>query len=96
VNDGEGLRKEAGFVKQLGYDGKSVIHPNQIPIIHDVYAPAEKEIETARRIAEAASEAALRGLGAVSLDGRMIDAPVIRRAEYTLMRAGLSSAPKEG
>jgi citrate lyase subunit beta/citryl-CoA lyase len=96
VNDDEGLRREAGFVKQLGYDGKSVIHPNQIPIVHDVYAPTEKEIETARRIVEAASEAALRGLGAVSLDGRMIDAPVIKRAEYTLMRAGLSSAPKEG
>jgi citrate lyase subunit beta/citryl-CoA lyase len=98
VNDDEGLRREAGFVKQLGYDGKSVIHPNQIPIIHGIYAPTEKEIETARRIVEAAAEAALRGLGAVSLDGRMIDAPVIKRAEYTLMRAGLSepTPAKEG
>jgi citrate lyase subunit beta/citryl-CoA lyase len=95
VNDDDGLRKEAGFIKQLGYDGKSVIHPNQIPIIHSVYAPTEKEIETARRIVEAASSAALRGLGAVSLDGRMIDAPVIRRAEYTLMRAGLSGVREE-
>jgi citrate lyase subunit beta/citryl-CoA lyase len=94
VNDDEGLRKEAGFVKQLGYDGKSVIHPNQIPIIHDVYAPTEKEIETAQRIVEAASASALRGLGAVSLDGRMIDVPVIKRAEYILMRAGVA-APKE-
>ncbi|MDR1510999.1 MAG: CoA ester lyase [Synergistaceae bacterium] len=95
VNDEDGLRKEAGFVKQLGYDGKSVIHPNQIPIIHGVYAPTEKEIETAHKIIEAASAAALRGLGAVLLDGRMIDVPVIKRAEYTLMRAGLS-CPEEG
>jgi citrate lyase subunit beta/citryl-CoA lyase len=89
VADDEGLRRETEFVKQLGFDGKSVIHPNQIPIIHEIYAPTEKEIETAHRIVEAASAAAARGLGAVSLDGRMIDAPVIRRAEYTLERAGL-------
>ena len=89
VADDEGLRREAAFVKQLGFDGKSVIHPNQIPIIHEIYTPTEREIETAHRIVEAASAAAARGLGAVSLDGRMIDAPVIRRAEYTLARAGL-------
>jgi citrate lyase subunit beta/citryl-CoA lyase len=96
VNDDEGLRREAGFIKQLGFDGKSVIHPNQIPIIHEIYAPTEREIDTARRIVEAAASAAQRGLGAVSLDGRMIDAPVIRRAEYTLTRAGLMTDRKEG
>jgi citrate lyase subunit beta/citryl-CoA lyase len=95
VNDDDGLRRETCFVKQLGFDGKSVIHPNQIPIIHEVYAPTEHEIDTARRIVEAAAEAARRGLGAVSLDGRMVDAPVIRRAEYTLMRAGLNPGRKE-
>ncbi|GHV44043.1 citrate lyase [Synergistales bacterium] len=95
VSDDEGLRKETEFIKQLGYDGKSVIHPNQIPIIHDVYAPTEREIENALRIVEAAKSAALRGLGAVSLDGRMIDAPVIRRAKYTLMRAGLAAEPEK-
>ena len=94
VADDEGLRRETAFVKQLGFDGKSVIHPNQIPIIHDIYAPTEREIEMAHRIVEAASAASVRGLGAVSLDGRMIDAPVIRRAEYTLARAGLS--PEKG
>ena len=96
VNDDEGLRRETAFIKQLGFDGKSVIHPNQIPIIHEVYTPAERETEMAVRILEAASDAAKRGLGAVSLDGRMIDAPVIKRAEYTLMRAGLRPDRKEG
>jgi citrate lyase subunit beta/citryl-CoA lyase len=90
VTDDEGLRREAGFVKQLGYDGKSVIHPSQIGIIHEIYAPTEREIEQARAIVAAAAEAALRGLGAVALDGRMIDAPVIRRAEFTLARAGVA------
>lgn len=89
ITDDEGLRREAGFVKQLGYDGKSVVHPNQIPIVHEVYRPTEKEIEDARKIVAAAQDAAARGLGAVSVDGRMVDAPVVRRAEYTLLRAGL-------
>lgn len=88
TTDDEGLRREAEFVKQLGYDGKSVIHPNQIPIIHDVYTPTEREIESATRIVEAAREAASRGLGAVAVDGRMVDAPVVRRAEAVLRRAG--------
>ena len=89
ITDDEGLKREVEFVKQLGYDGKSVIHPNQIPIIHKIYTPTEKEIETARKIVAAAKDAAERGLGAVAVDGRMVDAPVVRRAEYTLVRAGL-------
>lgn len=89
ITDDEGLRREAAFIRQLGYDGKSVIHPNQIPIIHEVFTPTEKEIESAKKIVAAAKDAASRGLGAVSVDGRMVDAPVVRRAEYTLLRAGL-------
>ncbi len=94
ITDDEGLRREVEFVKQLGYDGKSVIHPNQIAIIHDVYQPTEKEIESAKKIVAAAKDAAARGLGAVSVDGRMVDAPVVRRAEYTLLRAGLLGEAK--
>ncbi len=90
INDDEGLVREATFIKQLGFDGKSVIHPRQIPIIHSVFMPTEKEITKARRIVEAAKEAAARGLGAVSVDGRMVDAPVVKRAQFTLTRAGLS------
>lgn len=93
VSDDEGLRKDAELSKQLGFDGKSVIHPNQIPIIHEVFAPTEKEIEKAQRIIAAAEDARKRGLGAVSVDGRMVDIPVVRRAEYTLVKAGLK---KEG
>lgn len=89
VTDDEGLRKDAQFSKDLGFDGKSVIHPNQIPIIHEIFTPTEKEIEKAQRIIAAAEDAAARGLGAVSLDGRMIDVPVVKRAHYTLVKAGL-------
>jgi citrate lyase subunit beta/citryl-CoA lyase len=95
ITDDDGLRREVEFIKQLGYDGKSVIHPNQIPIIHELFTPTEKETERARKIVAAAKEAAERGLGAVSVDGRMVDLPVVRRAEYTLVRAGLEGE-KEG
>ena len=91
VTDDEGLRREVEFIKQLGYDGKSAIHPNQISIIHDVFAPTEREIDMAQRIVAAAREAAERGLGAVSVDGRMVDLPVVRRAEFTLERAGYAA-----
>jgi citrate lyase subunit beta/citryl-CoA lyase len=96
VNDDEGLERETGFVKQLGYDGKSVVHPNQIAVVHSVFDPTERETAAAKRIVDAASDAEARGLGAVSLDGRMIDAPVIRRARFTLMRAGLLSDGQRG
>ena len=89
VTDDAGLRKEAEFIKQLGFAGKSVIHPNQIPIIHDVFNPTEQEIAKAIKVVEAAKEAARRGQGAVTVDGRMVDIPVVKRAEYTLLRAGL-------
>jgi citrate lyase beta subunit len=56
VTDDAGLRKETEFIKQLGFEGKSVIHPNQIPIIHDVFNPTEKEIEKALKIVAAAKD----------------------------------------
>jgi citrate lyase subunit beta/citryl-CoA lyase len=91
ITDDAGLRRETEWVKQLGFQGKSVIHPNQIPIIHDVFTPTDREIEQAKKIVEAAVEAAARGLGAVQVDGKMVDKPVVKRAEYTLQRAGLSA-----
>jgi citrate lyase subunit beta/citryl-CoA lyase len=96
VTDDEGLRREVEFIKQLGYDGKSVIHPNQIPIIHEIYTPTEAEIERARKIVAAAEDAERRGLGAISVDGRMVDLPVVRRAEFTLARAGVSGYEERG
>ena len=89
VTDDEGLKKDAQFSKDLGFDGKSVIHPNQIPIIHKIFTPTEKEIEKAQRIIAAAEDARARGLGTVSVDGRMVDIPVVKRAHYILIKAGL-------
>nr|WP_245591134.1 aldolase/citrate lyase family protein [Cloacibacillus evryensis] len=90
ITDDEGLRKETEFIKQLGFSGKSIIHPNQIKIIHDIFTPTEAEIAKAQKIIAAAKEAAERGQGAVTVDGKMVDIPVVKRAEYTLVRAGLA------
>jgi len=90
VKDKEGFIKEAEYIKGLGFDGKSLINPNQITLLHKVYAPSEDEIEWALEVIEAAKEAKTKGLGVVSLDGRMVDAPIIARAEWTLARAEAS------
>ena len=90
ITDDEGLRKETEFIKQLGFSGKSIIHPNQIKIIHDIFTPTEAEIAKAQKIIAAAKEAAERGQGAVTVHGKMVDIPLVKRAEYTLVRAGLA------
>ncbi len=92
VDDEEGLIEETRLVKRLGFDGKSLISPRQIEAVHRVFAPSESEIAWARRVFEAFEEARGRGLGVVSLDGRMIDRPVVERARRVLALAGEHAA----
>ncbi len=81
VNDMEGFCKEVEYIKGLGFDGKSLINPNQIYHVHKIFAPSKKEVLWAIEVLEAASEAEAMGLGVVSLNGRMVDAPIIARAK---------------
>lgn len=81
LNDMETFEKEIRLIKQLGFDGKSVINPRQIDVVHKIFNPTEKEIEKALRILEAMREAEAKGSGVVNLDGKMIDKPVLLRAE---------------
>ena len=74
----------------MGFDGKSLINPNQITLLHKVYAPTQKEIDWALEVIEAAEEAKEKGLGVVSLNGRMVDAPIIARANSTIELAKAS------
>lgn len=90
-NDPEGLRREANEARDLGYRGKMVIHPRQIGIVNDVFTPAPEEIEHARRVLAAAAEAEREGRGAFSLDGKMIDRPLILQARLVLDIAAASS-----
>ena len=84
VNDMEGLRASVLEAKSLGFDGKGCIHPRQIRVIHEAFAPTEKEIEKAKKIVLAFEEAERKGLGVVSLGSKMIDPPVVKRALRTI------------
>lgn len=84
VNDSEGLFAEALRVRLLGFDGKSVIHPRQISVVHKAFTPSEKEIQFAHRVVAAFHDASRRGSGVIALDGRMIDAPVVARAQKVI------------
>ncbi len=80
VDDEVGLIEEAERARDLGFDGKGAINPRQIDPIHRAFSPTDAEIERAKAIVEAAREAEGKGLGAVALDGRMVDRPVLDRA----------------
>ncbi len=84
VADSEGLRQSVLEAKGLGFDGKGCIHPRQIPIIHDAFAPTRQEIQRAIAIVHAFDKAQEQGLGAVSLGSKMIDPPVVKRAIHTV------------
>ena len=84
VHDAAGFRAEALMARKLGFLGKSCIHPSQTPIANEVFAPNDAELAQAERVLQAARTRA----GAFLLDGRMIDAPAIRRAEALLAAYG--------
>jgi citrate lyase subunit beta / citryl-CoA lyase len=80
VNDEEGFVREVRLIKQLGFDGKSIINPRQIEIVHSIFQPSTDEIIKSKKIIEAGREAEKKGSGVTGMDGRMIDRPVIERA----------------
>jgi len=82
--DPDGLRENANTAKQYGFKGKFAIHPAQIDIINETFSPSDAEIEQARRVVEAFEEAVSRGRGSTSLDGMVVDVPVVKRAEAVL------------
>ena len=84
VTNDEGFLVEVNIAKQLGFNGKSLIHPKQIELLHKAYAPTEAEVAHAKRVIAAAEEAHRKGLGVVSLDGKMIDPPVIDEANAVI------------
>lgn len=84
TSDAEGLAKDTAKAKSLGLSGKAAINPRQLDVIHAVFAPTEAELRQALRILEATEEAEKEGKGVCSLDGKMIDAPVISRAKTTV------------
>lgn len=94
LNDEAGFLKEVDLIKRLGFNGKSLINPRQIELLHNAYAPTEEEVEYAGRVVAAAAEGERKGLGVVSLNGKMIDGPVIDHARRVLQRAEASGTRK--
>ena len=91
-NDADGYRSAAGRAAALGCEGKWAIHPSQVELANEVFTPSDAEVERARRILEAMEHGAKEGKGAVSLDGRLIDAASIRMAQNLITKIGQIAA----
>lgn len=90
IDNDEGLRRETELIKTMGFDGKSLIHPRQVQIVHDVYAPSAKEIDKARRIILEVEEQKAQGVGVFVIDGNMIDIAFYEGAQRTMELAKVS------
>ena len=88
TNDIEALEKDTLYAKDLGFSGKAVISPRHIETVNSTFLPSEEEIEYAKEVLEAIAEGERLGKGAVSLNGEMIDAPVVNRAKRIIQLAG--------
>ncbi|MGH1745897.1 citrate (pro-3S)-lyase subunit beta [Enterococcus entomosocium] len=87
INDTDGFLVETTRIKQLGFDGKSVINPRQIPLVNGIYAPSKAEIQQAKEVIWAIREAESKGSGVISLNGKMVDKPIVERAERVIALA---------
>lgn len=87
VDNTEGFEAEVCLIKQLGFDGKSVINPRQIPLVNTIYAPTEKEIQNAKEVIWGIREAEAKGSGVISVNGKMVDKPIVERAERVIALA---------
>lgn len=88
LSDEAGFEQEARTAKSLGFSGKSCIHPSQIEVVHKVYTPSEEEVAHARRVIDAMNEAKRAGIGVFTVDGKMVDEPVVSKARRVLQQAG--------
>jgi citrate lyase subunit beta / citryl-CoA lyase len=84
IRDEDGLREDSTVARSLGFRGKACIHPAQVDVVNEAFAPSAAEIAQARAVIAAFDEAAAASRGAVALDGRMIDLPVVERARRIL------------
>ena len=95
VNNEEGFIEEVTLIRKLGFDGKSVINPRQIEPLHRTFIPSEKDLKKAYAIMEAIAQANARGSGVASLNGKMIDKPVVIRAQRLIALAEADNTTEE-
>ncbi len=87
VNDDEGIWTDAEYAKSLGFTGKSAISPRHVSVINSMFSPSQKDIDYAYEVMEAIRLAKEQGRGVISLRGKMIDAPIVARAQQTIAAA---------
>jgi citrate lyase subunit beta/citryl-CoA lyase len=87
VNDDEGIYTDAEYARSLGFTGKSSISPRHVAAINEVFSPSQKDIDYAYEVMEAIRMAKEQGRGAIALHGKMIDAPIVARAQQTIAMA---------
>jgi citrate lyase beta subunit len=87
-NDTEGLKAEALQGARLGFAGKQIIHPNQVEPVQAAFTPSPEAIAQAKRVLEAFARHQQEGVGAFVIDGKMVDAPIVKAAQRVLDRAG--------
>lgn len=93
IKDQDGFTREAELARNLGFIGKSCIHPSQIVLANAVFRPSDDELAHAQRVVDAAAEADAKGLGAYVVDGKMVDAPFVARARAVLAQASREERP---
>ena len=91
VRDPAGLEEECLLASTLGFRGKLCIHPAQLEVVNRVFAPSEEELAWARRVLDAYEQGLRDGRGAVALDGKMVDMPIVKKAERLLSEARATS-----
>lgn len=94
LDDMEGFRKEVEMIKAMGFDGKSLVNPRQIAVVHEVYTPTEKEIILAEKIVKEIDEKKAQGIGVFTVDGKMIDIAFYDGAKRVLELAKASGVYK--
>jgi len=87
-DDVDGFRQVVRRSRSFGFEGATVIHPNLVPALNEGFTPDAAEVEQAERIVAAFDEAYARGVGAIAVDGKMVDVPIVMRAQDVLRRAG--------
>lgn len=87
IADTDGLREQTEFIVDLGFDGKLAIHPDQVTVINEAFTPAADEMEWAEKVITGQEQASEEGAGVFTVDGQMIDPPLVERAEKIIERA---------
>ena len=94
LSDMDGFRREVEIIHSMGFDGKSIVNPRQIPVVHEIYTPKEKDIIFAEKVIKEIDEKKAQGIGVFTVDGKMIDIAFYDGAKRTIALAKASGVYK--